>query len=409
MDNVDSDALVPIQIELITHERVEKFDLLTHVISHQKEVVIVCGCKGIGKTIFLNRLKNTRKDIGVICLLQGTETLNFQQIQSQLLGTIHDYHPKLAHQNLHTLFNLFEQKHLKIVLIIDDTAKLALGLMTTLTEYALHNPVLRLVFALTREQLYAKNITDRGMDEGYFIEIPALTKSQTADFLKDLFPDDYQKISDNFFNKFYRYTAGIPGKIVTHFPRLIDLERKKNRSLINFMLVSLLVMSVTLAYKYHFNFDNDELRSKLKPYFHTLKLKASALKRKVLRINWENKLLTQTEALKEILHIPKPAQITPPVSDEQWLSQQTAENYTLQLLYSSQKPSLLAVVQKHKNLQSSLKILQLNRENQENYVLLYGVFADSKTANAAISVLPIEFKRAWVRQFGSVQKEIKNP
>jgi DamX protein len=416
-----SEAHTANQHGLITRERAEKFDLLGQLILNQREAIILCGAEGIGKTRLLNLIKNARENIWIICLLQGFETLEFEQIQSQLISVIQQRNPDLANQDLEFLLNFCEQQQQKVVLMIDDASELTAGLITTLTEYALHNPVLRLVFAFTREQLYLKNRTDRAVDDCYFMEIPALTTPQMAIFLQDLsmFPNldrDVQAINDILLSKLYQRTAGIPGKIILELPLLVECERKKIHPPLSggvWLIISAVLIGIVFFQAYTPNHQAD-LASLPITSLHFLPLRPvkSPVIQDVIAIAKQSNNIGAAEKFKPPTALKKTTElqtnITQQDADEQWILQQAAGSYTLQLMASSRRQSLIGIVKKYQNLQKSLKVLQIKSQPQEKYVLLYASFADTQTAYSVVNSLPVEFRQAWPRQFNSLQQEVKN-
>ena len=421
VDKVVSEAHTPNQYGLITQERAEKFDLLGQLILNQRETIVVCGAEGIGKTTLLNTFKKVRGNIWPICVLQGQEILGVEHIKTLLVLTIQQHHTELLGHDLSLMFSFCEQRQQKVVLIIDDAVRLAAGVITTLAEYALQNPILRVVFAFTREQLYLKNLTDSVIEDCYFVEIPPLTKPQTAVFLQELsqHPEtaveyQIQELDDKLLDKLYQGTGGIPGKIIADFPLLIAQEKTKTFPALRvFLLIGIFCLSGVLFYLHNNSRYNKDLASQtvlssvpLKPVKAVTVIKpqvivtiqpGNAVSNEVAKAT---KLAEATQAIE----LQENQQRLDYDADEQWALQQTGKYYTLQLMALSKRQALENIVKKHQNLQLQLRILQVKK----NYVLLYGSFADTKTANNAIKLLPAEFKHAWPRKIDILQKEIKN-
>lgn len=401
---------------LISKERAEKFDLLGQLILNQRETIILCGSDGIGKTTLLNYFKKQRENIWAICLLQGLETLNFDQIETRLISTIQQYNPELANHDLQSALSFCEQQQQKAVLMIDDAVNLTAGLISALTEYALHNPVLRVVFAFTREQLYLKNTIDSVLDDCYFMEIPALTKPQLAVFVKDCVvfsnaESESPEINEKLLNKFYQRTAGIPGKIVADFSFLIKKEQKNklSPSLKAVLAICFIIVSVASLWVYKTIHEPVHLNLQLKPKT----LPPVSIKPLIKQSHGKIDNQKNTENVNKVVALSKPleTQINQKTikqdADEQWVLQQSAEKYTLQLMALSSKKALQNIEKKHPSLQEELKILQTKSKSREKFVLLYGSFADTKTAYLAVRLLPAEFKQAWPRQIRTLQYEVK--
>lgn len=403
---------------LITRERAEKFDLLGQLILNQREAIIVCGDDGIGKTTLFNTFKQNRESLWPICVLQGREILGFEQIKTLLVLTIQEHNTELLSLDLPLMLSFCEQRQQKVVLMIDDAAKLAEGIITTLTEYALQNPVLRIVFAFTREQLYAKKATDSVVEDCYFIEIPPLTLPQIAVFLQELSrhsetePEEpVQEFDDKLLNKLYQGTGGIPGKIMADFPLLVATDKNKTFPPLRvFLLIGIVCLSGVLFYLHKHSRNTAELKSQItsvavpensaKPFIKP-QVTVTARPSNELNSAVKTKLSAETTKVAELQETKPQPEYN---ADEQWALQQVAGHYTLQLMAAVKRQALVNILKQHPTLQSELKILPVKK----NYVLLYGSFVNTKTAYAAVNSLPGEFKRAWPRKIDTVQQELKN-
>ncbi len=405
---------------LITPERIEKFDLLGQLILNQRESIVLCGATGIGKTTLLNALKKAREDIWTFCVLQGTATLRFEDIQKQLLAVLQRNMPQLAHQDLEGVLDFYQQRRHKIVLAIDDAAHLADGLISTLVEYALNNPVIRLIFASTKEEMCIKNQTDRAIDDCYFVEIPSLTQQQIIEFL-DHIPqpvEDFstQNMDDKLLTKLYERTHGVPGRILSDLPVLLELEEKNTLNVLKIMVLISFLVSMSMIYLYKV------IHPKASPAVITSAaykpVSLPPLSEKILGSTAKTTALLRTtsgtaprspqSSAVHAVPIPAPNPNTnePLEPDTQWLLNQAPEHCTLQLMALSKRQSLLTIVQKYPAFQDSFKIVPIYSQDQEKYVLLYGVFTDSHAAKATIRDLPSEFRHAWVRRFEMLQREL---
>lgn len=418
MDKVASETTTFNQYGLITRERAEKFDLLGQLILNQREAIVVCGADGIGKTTLFNTFKTARENIWPICVLEGREILGVEQIKTLLVLTIQQHHNELLSNDLSLMFSLCEQRQQKVVLMIDDAVKLAASVITTLTEYALQNPVLRIVFAFTREQLHAKKLTDSAVEDCYFIEIPPLIKPQIAIFLQELsqhpeaeVKDQVQEVDDKLLNKLYQISGGIPGKIIAEFPLLVVQEKSKPFPALRvFLLIGIFCLSGVLFYLHNTPHNNAAISQTvvssvpLKPVKTVTKPQIIATKQSNTVASNEGDKVKKLAAATKIAELQETKPQPEYNADEQWILQQAASHYTLQLMAASKRQALVNIIKQHPALQSELKILPVKK----NYVLLYGSFANTKTAYAAVSSLPGEFKRAWPRKIESVQQVVKN-
>ena len=125
-------------------------------------------------------------------------------------------------------FRGLEKQHKKIILLIDEAGQLAPGLINTLIDYAANNPVLRVVFMLTHEELEAKYSSDNALDAGHLIEIPPLSEQQCGKFLQHLATNSrltfaFNEIDDALIAAVYLETQGIPGLMVVKIPPLDEV------------------------------------------------------------------------------------------------------------------------------------------------------------------------------------------
>ncbi len=207
-------------LPLITKERTQKFELLQHLIPNLKQHIIISGESGIGKTLLLDKLYDLNSDVWQCCFVQGSAELSFEMIEAQLTKTM----LRNKYDSLESAFQIFQEQHKKIVLIIDDAGLLVSGLMTTLIDYAASQTVVKLIFSLTPEAQNAHRQTDKALDSCYLLEIPALNKNQCADFLRHLAakPRTYDAIpiDDKWIEKIYHDTQGVPARILVNFSKL---------------------------------------------------------------------------------------------------------------------------------------------------------------------------------------------
>ncbi len=221
---------------LITQERTRKLELLIHLLANSRQALVVCGPKGIGKSTFLSILQARKIDSWFYCPVKGTVKLTIETIQKQLVQAIKpDHLGNLPLNALSSAFRGLEKQHKKIILLIDEAGQLAPGLINTLIDYAANNPVLRIVFALTHEELDAKYNSDNALDAGHLIEIPPLSEQQCGHFLQHLAtkfrtPVAFNEIDDTLIAAVYLETQGIPGLIVDKLP-VLDEAIPSNYSL----------------------------------------------------------------------------------------------------------------------------------------------------------------------------------
>ena len=211
---------------LMTQERTRKLELLIHLLANSRQALVVCGPEGIGKSTFLTVLQARKIDSWLYCPVKGTVKLTIETIQKQLVQAIkQDNRHNLTLNALSGAFRGLEKQHKKIILMIDEAGQLAPGLINTLIDYAANNPVLRVVFVLTHEELEAKYSSDNALDAGHLIEIPPLSERQCGEFLQHLatksrLPVAFNEIDDTLIAAVYLETQGIPGLMVVKLPAL---------------------------------------------------------------------------------------------------------------------------------------------------------------------------------------------
>ncbi len=230
---------------LITQERTQKLDLLIHLITNLKQSLIICGPEGIGKTTLLTIFQTRTATVWPIVYLSASELLRFEKIQEHLLRGLTPSEGGNVTQNLNTILRGLEKLNRRVVLIIDEAGFLAPGLMTTLTQYATTYPALRLVFALSDDEVAAKRTADSAIDTCHFIEIPALSESQCGEFLQHLSErldasevmadmadgvaqvNKIPKASPALNEQIFKKTKGIPGRITEALPSLSPANKPR--------------------------------------------------------------------------------------------------------------------------------------------------------------------------------------
>ncbi len=193
----------------------QKLDLLSHLLSNLTQALVVCGPKGIGKTTLLSVLQERNTKSWRYCLIQANADLSFEAVLQQFTQAL----VSPSGQSLSMVLAQYRGGHKQVVLIIDNAGELVPGLMTAIMQYAAANPVLRVIFALTHDELQVKRGSDRVVDDCHIIEIPTLSEQQCGDFLRHLSTKpalnlSFQAISENMIASIYRETHGVPGRVI---------------------------------------------------------------------------------------------------------------------------------------------------------------------------------------------------
>ena len=245
---------------LISLERSQKLDLLIHLISNLHQSLVLCGPEEIGKTTLLNILQQRKVDSWHICRIEATPNLSFERVHQLIVDSIKQDYPELKHYDLAEMLDHFEKSNLKLVVAMDDSGELVPGMITTLCQFAVANPVLRIVFVLTQDELHIKKSSDKAIDDCHFIEMPPLTEKQCGEFLQNLSgkPDavvPFNAISPAMVEKIYQETHGIPGKIMTILPNLSNyVPVSTSKWVLSSVIVVVLLVGVAGFYMWNSSF-----------------------------------------------------------------------------------------------------------------------------------------------------------
>ncbi len=241
-----SNTAVP---SLISKERMQKLELLIHLTSNLTQPLALCGPEGIGKTTLLKVFQERKVESWLYCPVSGSMDLSFEAIQGQLAQVIKQDKTDTPVSSLAMAFERYANQHKQIVLIIDNAGELMPGLVTTIIRYAAANPVLRVIFALTHDELQVKQGSDRAVDDCHIVEIPYLSAKQCGEFLQQLAAKpaangSVKAISESMIENVYQKTNGIPGRIVAEFARLFGAKKSGK---LKWILIAGLVISIAVA------------------------------------------------------------------------------------------------------------------------------------------------------------------
>ena len=225
-ENINKAQTISTVHALISRERTQKLDLLLHLLSNLNQGLAVCGPKGIGKTTLLTLMQERNTELFRYCLIPGNTNVSFEEIHDQLsLALTGRVVPSLS-----TMLSEIASQHKQVVLIVDNAGELVPGLINAIIQYAAANPVLRVIFALTHDELQLKRGSDKVVDDCHIIEIPTLSEKQCGDFLQHLSTKpglnlSFKAITENMIAHLYRETHGVPGRIIE---QLSGKSRSKN-------------------------------------------------------------------------------------------------------------------------------------------------------------------------------------
>jgi DamX protein len=237
---------------LLTPERAQVLDLLLHLIANSADSILLCGPEGVGKSKLLQILQSHEIPGGSFCFVEGDPELNLEAIQQHLDES---FNPEPRGKHAGNLLNAAAERgapRKKKVLILDEAGSLAPGLITALLRYAERNPQIRVILALTHDQLHLKYRTDPIIEENcHIVEFPPLTEKQCGEFLLHLSAKTASGIAadtltDSRISLIFRQTHGIPARIIAGYSVPAPRKRPDRSSAILVTSVAVLVV-VALA------------------------------------------------------------------------------------------------------------------------------------------------------------------
>ncbi len=227
---------------LLTQVWAPQQELLQHLTTNLQQPIIVCGPTGIGKTSLLQNWQKQQARICRFCLLNGNVQLK--------LDTVLDAIDQALRQTGNGVTDSMVRGN-KLVLILDDAGELNAGLAHEIIEFAADKPLLSVVFVLSHDELYIKNITDSLMDDCYLIEIPPLSEQQCGEFLTSFTTKrrlgwSSSTLDDRYIANVYRQSHGIPGRILAQLPN-VKQPKQADNSLWQLCAAIVLLVAITLA------------------------------------------------------------------------------------------------------------------------------------------------------------------
>lgn len=205
--------------DLLSIERTQKLDLLAHLVTNLPDTLILRGDSGSGKSSLLKAAMQKGLNSNDVLLLNAELSLSFESIQYELLQFLNKKY-QLDSRSIADVLIDYEKQGKKLVLIIDDAGFLLTGLINALVNYAKEHSALKLVFALTSDEILIKSQTD-GLNNGcHYIDLLSLNYAQTSVFVQQLVAvGDTQYIEKDinsaFLQEIYTETVGNLGAIQT--------------------------------------------------------------------------------------------------------------------------------------------------------------------------------------------------
>jgi len=237
--------------DLLGVERIQKLDLMAHLIANLRNTLILQGSKGIGKTTLLTAALSREISDTDMLLLNATHNLSFESIQYELVEFINEKY-QLDGRALSDILASYDKQDRKLVVLIDDAGLLLTGLMNALINYANKHPALRIVFALTPEEFELKHEIEGLNRHCHFIELLELNYEQSEVFIRqlvDVGQTQYvdKDITTHLLKDIYQAAKGNPSEI----SRIMMAAKKGGISstMLLFLLIMLIaVISATVSF-----------------------------------------------------------------------------------------------------------------------------------------------------------------
>ena len=264
---------------LISEDRTKKLELLKHLLNNSSQPLVICGPEGIGKSTLLKVLQEQTMAKWSYCTLVSPADLSFEKLQQSIMQAINQSSTNKQNQSFLHLFQQLNRQHKKLILMIDDAGFLVPGLIDQIITLAKQYSALRVIFVLNHHELELKNRTDTAINEANLIEIPVLSEAQCTDFLYQIASTPQSAITvndinDELISAVYQETQGIPGLIVTKFPRNDD-DQNNTKSLKLLILAIMTLIFLALCTQWFSNSNYNIKRIAVKEEFDTTIIKTN--------------------------------------------------------------------------------------------------------------------------------------
>jgi len=456
---------------LITLERSQKLDLLIHLISNLSQSLVISGPKGIGKTTLLSELTVQKQDVWPICMVQASGNLSFESFQNQILKYLTQTYSAYKSQELVAIVSSIEKQNQKIVILIDDAGQLVPGLVSSLIQYAATSESLRLVIALTPDELHLKSSSDNVIDDCHFIEIPPLTEKQCGVYLQNLSGKSdavisFGAINERLIERVYQKTHGIPGGIVSELPEIYHYRTSGSYGRLAGIVFFTIIVAIALKV---FVLDESNEKESIQIVRPVL-VKKTAVKieitppvisvdepeeivEKLIELK-KPEIINENDQGKKLLSIIELSKQSKKAVEIELIDEKIAvksdtikERIVLNEVKVSVKEELIAELLVEPKLENKIdgrewvlkqsakkytiqlmvlssrkavdkfirdnqglkKQLKFFQQNKQNqkYVLIYGSFKNTVSAAKEMKSLPVKYKKSWIRRFSALQKGIK--
>lgn len=229
---------------LFSLERIQRFELLLHLVANLQQPLVLCGPAGIGKTTFLGLLIDKAFDNWQVVSIQAGNGLSYSEAIAHIAEQL-----ALSHASEHAVVEALQQRARAeglLVLLLDNAGKLEPGVITSLWQLARHHPALRPVLALRPEEVQRKTISDGiALGDCHFVDIPALDEAGCEAFLQRLASRPprllaLEEINSARVRALLQASQGVPGQIVA---LLSPAKSSARRAISNYIGLALAVLA----------------------------------------------------------------------------------------------------------------------------------------------------------------------
>lgn len=246
---------------LISTERIERFELLTHLLNNLRQPVVLSGPHGIGKSTYLSHIATLDPaKFHTLVIALGADD-DYASVLRKIVALLGDPPPQQMHavelERLlaHRLVTL-EKTGTQLILGLDDTGRLPPGTFTQLCRYARFQKALHLVMTIRPDDLFLKSASDTtAVEECHILEIPPLHIEQCSEFLHQMVAQGVvdiplRAITRALVEEIYQETHGVPGAIIELLPRYgrnwVPQQRQRLIKL-DFVVNILLLLAIGMA------------------------------------------------------------------------------------------------------------------------------------------------------------------
>ncbi|MDH5729172.1 MAG: SPOR domain-containing protein [Gammaproteobacteria bacterium] len=450
--------------------RSELLKKLTHLLEYTDLFLFVAGAKGIGKTTLLkHRFIDTPKNNWRVCNVDAKKQTNaqtlFQQIANDLQIRPVQSNDQSSIQQFVEQLDAFRQGDVNVFLAIDNAESLTKEAADIVIQLGYHDqntkPLAQSIFFGESIPSNLTNAIPDSSGEGLkILYMHGLSEFDTENYIDQVLGsvgyEQTEPFAENTVRAIHDESEGMFPKInqlaqaiwERHLEKLGQLDRsprrKNSKHIISFktLAASLGVVAIGFFVYIVVNSDLDKTNSVAQaerverllplPAKEDTSMRSSPNEEPLSPSQRFAQLATQppsevsskedklsdifsmpeTTEAKATTAIPDPIQTstvnTSELKNEDWLNQQPAKRYTLQLLASRKKSAVTDFIKQH-NIEQDAAYFPSIRNGDQWYAVVYGNFENRQSAKAAAKNLPPSLSTVtpWLRSMRGVQKDIE--